>query len=85
MVVVGASDPVIEALVKADKTPWYRKPNLRTLYLFLVPCGMMIESTSGFDSSLMSVHASGPVPLLQVTDLTQDWSADLGFLAGKVW
>jgi hypothetical protein len=53
MVVVGASDPVIEALVKADKVPWYRKPNLRTLYLFLVPCGMMIESTSGFDSSLM--------------------------------
>ncbi|PGH19175.1 hypothetical protein AJ80_04144 [Polytolypa hystricis UAMH7299] len=47
-------DPVIARLVAADKTPWYKKPNLRYLYLFLVPCCLGIESTSGFDSSLMN-------------------------------
>jgi MFS family permease len=50
----GASDPVIDAIIASDKTPWYKKPNLRYLYLFLVPCCMGIESTSGFDSSLMN-------------------------------
>lgn len=54
MVAGQASDPVIEAIVANDKTPWWKKPNLRYLYLFLVPCCMGIESTSGFDSSLMN-------------------------------
>lgn len=49
-----ASNPVIGRIIATDKTPWYRKPNLRRLYLTLVPCAMMIESTSGFDSSLMN-------------------------------
>ena len=54
MVVEGSSDPVIERLIAEDKTPWYQKPNLRYLYLFLVPCCLGIESTSGFDSSMMN-------------------------------
>lgn len=54
MVVVGTSDPIIERLIANDKTRWFMKPNLRLLYLFLVPCCMGIESTSGFDSSLMN-------------------------------
>ena len=54
MVVEGTSDPIIERLIAQDKTPWYKKPNLRYLYLFLVPCCLGIESTSGFDSSLMN-------------------------------
>ncbi|KAK2801603.1 hypothetical protein FQN50_007664 [Emmonsiellopsis sp. PD_5] len=54
MVVEGGSDPVIERLIAADHTPWYKKPNLRYLYLFLVPCCLGIESTSGFDSSMMN-------------------------------
>jgi len=54
MVAGTASDPVVEAIIANDKTPWYKKPNLRYLYLFLVPCCMGIESTSGFDSSLMN-------------------------------
>ncbi|KAL5316129.1 hypothetical protein ACEPPN_017007 [Leptodophora sp. 'Broadleaf-Isolate-01'] len=54
MVAIGASDPVIEQLIENDKTPWYRKPNLRTLYLFLVPCCLGIEATTGFDSSMLN-------------------------------
>lgn len=50
----AASDPVIQALIAADKTPWYQKPNLRSLYLFLVPFCLCIEATSGFDSSMMN-------------------------------
>ncbi|KAF2756932.1 hexose transporter-like protein [Pseudovirgaria hyperparasitica] len=51
---VSASDPVIERLIAADKIRWYRKPNLRMLYLCLVPFCLCIESTSGFDSSMMN-------------------------------
>ena len=54
MVAIGASDPVIEELIQNDKTPWYRKPNLRTLYIFLIPCCLGIEATTGFDSSLLN-------------------------------
>lgn len=54
MVAVGASDPVIEELIKDDKTPWYRKPNLRRLYFFLIPCCLGIEATTGFDGSLLN-------------------------------
>ncbi|KAJ5821641.1 uncharacterized protein N7525_010925 [Penicillium rubens] len=54
MVQTGASDPVIETVIAADKTPWYRKPNLRTLYIFLIPCCLAIEATGGFDASMMN-------------------------------
>ncbi|KAG7447741.1 MFS general substrate transporter [Guyanagaster necrorhizus] len=37
-----------------DKTPWYRKPNLRLLYLLLFPACIGVEMTSGFDSSMMN-------------------------------
>lgn len=49
------SSPIIDSFVKNDKVPWYRKKNLRSLYLCLVPFAMFIESTSGFDSSMMNV------------------------------
>jgi MFS family permease len=54
MVAFGASDPIVEQLIEKDKTPWYRKPNLRTLYFFLIPCCLGIEATTGFDSSLLN-------------------------------
>lgn len=50
----AASDPVIANIIANDKTPWYRKPNLRTLYLWLVPCCLAIEATGGFDASMMN-------------------------------
>jgi MFS family permease len=54
MVTTGASDPVIETAIANDKTPWYQKPNLRMLYIFLIPCCLAIEATGGFDASMMN-------------------------------
>jgi hypothetical protein len=43
---------IIERLIAQDDVRWWNKPNLRRLYLFLVPFCLFIESTSGFDSSM---------------------------------
>lgn len=45
---------IIQQLIKTDKVKWWNKPNLRSLYLLLVPFCLFIESTSGFDSSMMN-------------------------------
>lgn len=42
-----ASDPVVSRLAEQDKIAWYRKPNLRRLYLVLVPTCIGVEMTSG--------------------------------------
>lgn len=47
--VAGPGDGIIERLVAGDKVRWWNKPNLRRLYLLLVPFCLFIESTSGFD------------------------------------
>lgn len=39
------ADPVLTRAVNEDKVPWYKKPNLRYLYLFLFPTCMGIEIT----------------------------------------
>jgi hypothetical protein len=49
---VGASDPILTNMAREDRVPWYRKPNLRHLYLLLFPTCMGIEITSGFDSQM---------------------------------
>lgn len=58
MAVLGAKeehvDPRLTRIAQADKKPWYKKPNLRFLYLILVPTGLGVEWTSGFDSSMMN-------------------------------
>ncbi|KAL4872510.1 hypothetical protein BDV12DRAFT_133559 [Aspergillus spectabilis] len=60
MVVVGkqreedVSEPILETLIANDRTPWYKKPNLRILYLILFPACMGIEITSGFDSQIIN-------------------------------
>lgn len=51
---IGASDPIITRISEEDKVPWYKKPNLRYLYLMLFPTCMGIELTSGFDSQLIN-------------------------------
>ncbi|TFK32678.1 general substrate transporter [Crucibulum laeve] len=53
-VVPEGSDPVVTRLAELDKTPWYKKPNLRLLYLVLFPTCIGVEMTSGFDSSMMN-------------------------------
>lgn len=45
---------IIQQLIRTDKVRWWNKPNLRSLYLLLVPFCLFIESTSGFDSSMMN-------------------------------
>lgn len=49
------SEPVLENLIRDDRVPWYKKRNLRTLYLILFPACMGIEITSGFDSQIINV------------------------------
>ncbi|KAK4222287.1 lactose permease [Podospora fimiseda] len=41
-------------LASLDTIPWYKKTNLRFLYFILVPTGLGVEWTSGFDSSMMN-------------------------------
>ncbi len=48
-------------LLKLDTTPWYKKPNLRRLYLSLVPAVLGVEMTSGYDGSILNgLQAVGP-------------------------
>jgi MFS family permease len=58
MAIIGAKeehvDPRLTRIAQADTKPWYKKPNLRFLYLILVPTGLGVEWTSGFDSSMMN-------------------------------
>ncbi|KAH5183599.1 hypothetical protein HBH68_172220 [Parastagonospora nodorum] len=47
-------DGIVERIVANDHVRWWNKPNLRQLYLLLVPFCLFIESTSGFESSMMN-------------------------------
>jgi hypothetical protein len=44
----------ITRLLNEDTTPWYKKPNLRFLYMFLVPAAIGVEMTSGYDGSVLN-------------------------------
>jgi hypothetical protein len=48
------ADPILTRLVAEDEVVWYKKKNLRKLYLFLFLTCMGIEITSGFDSQLIN-------------------------------
>jgi hypothetical protein len=50
----STADPIVTRLVKEDKVPWYKKPNLRYMYIWLFLCCMGVEMTSGFDSQLIN-------------------------------
>lgn len=54
MVADGTADPILTRMVKEDKVPWYKKPNLRIMYVWLFFCCMGVEMTSGFDSQLIN-------------------------------
>ncbi|PMD64344.1 hexose transporter-like protein [Hyaloscypha bicolor E] len=60
MVHEGLSDPILTHLAEQDRTPWYKKPNLRKMYFFLFLCAMGVEMTSGFDSTLMGTLQFSP-------------------------
>jgi hypothetical protein len=44
----------IEQLQQLDQTPWYRKKNLRRLYLTMIPAALGVEMTSGYDGSVLN-------------------------------
>jgi len=48
------SDNPLHRMAMDDPIPWYKKPNLRALYLLLFPCVIGIEMTSGFDSQIIN-------------------------------
>lgn len=59
-------------LLRLNKTPWYRKPNLRRLYMFLVPAALGCEMTSGYDGSILNgLQAVGPWLRCKWDSLTQ--------------
>jgi MFS family permease len=58
--VEGASDPILTRMSEEDKVKWYKKPNLRHMYIYLFLCCMGVEMTSGFDSSLINVLQFSP-------------------------
>lgn len=41
-------------LLEQDTTPWYRKTNLRNLYLCLIPAALGVEMTTGYDGSVLN-------------------------------
>ncbi|KAF9234369.1 general substrate transporter [Melanogaster broomeanus] len=47
-------DAIVSRLAQQDKVPWYKKPNLRLLYLIMLPSCIGVEMTSGFDSSMLN-------------------------------
>jgi hypothetical protein len=55
-----AADPIVTRLVQEDKVVWYKKPNLRLMYIFLFLCCMGVEMTSGFDSQLINTLQFAP-------------------------
>ncbi|KAF1993458.1 hexose transporter-like protein [Amniculicola lignicola CBS 123094] len=54
-------DPVLTRLVQQDLVPWYKKKNLRILYLLLLPTCIGIEMTSGFDSQMINTVQISPM------------------------
>ncbi|KAL1894771.1 hypothetical protein Sste5346_005747 [Sporothrix stenoceras] len=54
MVGAASHDNDLHRMAMEDPVPWYRKPNLRSLYLLLFPCVIGIEMTSGFDSQIIN-------------------------------
>ncbi|ORY63314.1 major myo-inositol transporter iolT [Pseudomassariella vexata] len=86
----GTSDPIVTRLVAEDHMPWYKKPNLRLMYVWLFLCCMGVEMTSGFDSQLINtLQFSQPFNKYfgaGYTDEDGDWAIEpslLGFISSS--
>ena len=53
-VLVTPVDDMLSTLVAQDSVPWYRKKNLRKLYLLFIGSVLCIETTSGYDASVVN-------------------------------
>jgi hypothetical protein len=49
-----AAESEVKNLVALDTTRWWKRPNLRTLYICLVPAVLGCEMTSGYDGSILN-------------------------------
>lgn len=49
-----ADQSEVKRLLDLDTTPWYRRSNLRRLYLCLIPAVLGVEMTSGYDGSILN-------------------------------
>lgn len=49
-----AEQSEVNHLMNLDTTPWYQKPNLRFLYICLVPAALGVEMTTGYDGSVLN-------------------------------
>lgn len=59
--IVGApADLMLSELVAQDNVPWFRKRNLRKLYLLFIGSVLCIETTSGYDASVVNGLQSVP-------------------------
>ncbi|KAH0588215.1 hypothetical protein H2248_006927 [Termitomyces sp. 'cryptogamus'] len=48
------SHSIVTRLAEQDRRPWYKKRNLRLLYLLMFPACLGVEMTSGLDSSMIN-------------------------------
>jgi hypothetical protein len=49
-----AQESEVNRLLALDTTPWYQRPNLRRLYICLIPAVLGVEMTSGYDGSILN-------------------------------
>ena len=56
--------PLVTQYVLEDSVPWYKKPNLRYLYIVLLPTCIGVEITSGFVwlPSIQSLPHANQIP-----------------------
>ena len=76
-VAIIAEQSEVNRLMSLDSTPWYRKPNLRFLYLCLVPAALGVEMTTGYDGSFLNG--------LQAVEAWQDRKLPLWLETTYVW
>jgi hypothetical protein len=79
-------DNIIHRMAMDDPVPWYKKPNLRAMYLLLFPCVIGIEMTSGFDSQIINSAQMLPHWKTCVSIHLLLWKAETDMkLNGRFW
>ncbi|KAK6441414.1 hypothetical protein LTR95_002362 [Oleoguttula sp. CCFEE 5521] len=53
-VALVAQESEVKRLLELDTVPWYKRKNLRKLYLCLIPAVLGVEMTSGYDGSILN-------------------------------
>jgi len=71
----GISDPILTRIAAEDNVKWFKRPNLRLMYLYLFLCCMGVEITSGFDSTLIGTLQISPAwkacKILQISSCSE--------------